>query len=103
MGEQEATPAKHAIISGPTSARTGQENCLSDFGANTTTPSMQLWMDSEATVERVLIPESIQASEDGALLHLGKQTTIPISQAMLGATAIKGATTPTMEYAKTNS
>ena len=48
-----------------------------------TTPSMQLRMDLEA-MESELIQESTQASNDGALLHLGEQTTTPIAQAMLG-------------------
>ena len=72
-GDQEATPAKH-VISDPTPARTGGENCLSDFCRNTDTPSTQLRMVSEARAESVIIPESTQASDDGALLHLGKQT-----------------------------
>ena len=49
-----------------------------------TTPSMQLHVDCEA-MESELIPESTQASDDGALLHLGEQTTTPIAQAMLGS------------------
>ena len=36
-----------------------------------------------------LIPESAQASDDGALLHLGEQPTTPIAQAILGATAVE--------------
>ena len=39
-------------------------------------------MDLEA-MESELIPEFTQASDDGALLHLGEQTTTPIAQAML--------------------
>ena len=56
-GEQEATPAaaKHAVISDPT-ARTGGENCLSNFGENTDTPSPQLSMISKSRVGSVLIP-----------------------------------------------
>ena len=34
MGEPEATPAKHAVISDLTSVRTGREHCLSNFGEN---------------------------------------------------------------------
>ena len=62
MGEPEVTPAMHAVISGPTSERTG----LGGFsGENMSTPSMQLRMDLEA-MESKLIPESTQASDDGA-------------------------------------
>ena len=50
-GEQEATPANHAVISDQTTARTGGENGLSDFGENTDTPSTQLRMVSDARVE----------------------------------------------------
>ena len=89
MGEQEETLVKHAVISGTTSARIGMENCLSYFGENTTTPSMQPRLDSEAREESVLIPESTQASDDGALLHLSEQPTTPSAQAMLGATAVE--------------
>ena len=39
--------------------------------------------------ELQVIPESAQASEDGALLHLGKQPTTPIAQVMLGAKAVE--------------
>ena len=85
MGEPEANLVKHAVISGPT----GGESYLSNFGENTTTPSTQLRMDSEARAESVLIPETTQASDDGALLHLGEQPTTPIAQAMLGATAVE--------------
>ena len=77
MGEQEPTPEMNAVISGPTFVRTGWEICFSKFGQNMTTPSMQLHMDLEA-IESELIPESTQASDDGALLHLGEQTTPPI-------------------------
>ena len=38
MGEPEVTPAMHAVISGPTSARTGGESRFSKFGENMTTP-----------------------------------------------------------------
>ena len=68
--EPEVTPAMHAVISGPTSVRTGWEICFSNFSDDMTTPSMQLLMDLEA-MESQLIPESTQASDDGALLHLG--------------------------------
>ena len=109
-GEPEATPVKHAVISRPMSARTGWENCLSNFGENTTTPSTALRMDSEARVQSVLIPESTQASDDGALLHLGDQPTTPIAQAMLGAIAVESLSpsqylqqSPTTEHATTNS
>ena len=88
MGEQEVTPAMHAVISGPTSARTGVEIHFSKFGENMTTPSKQLRMDLEA-MESELIPVSTQASDDGALLHLSEQTTTPIVQEMLGATAVE--------------
>ena len=92
MGEPGATPVIHAVISCPTSARTGWEIYLSDFGESTTTPSTQLRtsMDSEV-MESVLISESTQASDDGALLHLGEQPTTPspIAQAFLGATAVE--------------
>ena len=82
------TPAMHAVISGPTSARTGVEIHFSKFGENMTTPSKQLRMDLEA-MESELIPVSTQASDDGALLHLSEQTTTPIVQEMLGATAVE--------------
>ena len=66
-----------------------REICLSDLGGNMTTPSTQFHMDLEAIMkESVLILESTKASDDGALLHLGEQTTTPIAQAMLGATAV---------------
>ena len=42
------TPAMHAVISGPTSARPGGEIRFSKFGENMTTPSKQLRMDLEA-------------------------------------------------------
>ena len=45
-------------------------------------------MDLKA-MESKLIQESIQASGDGALSHLGEQTTTPITQAILGAAAIE--------------
>ena len=45
-------------------------------------------MDLEA-MESELIPESTQAPDDGAILHLGEQRTTPIAQAMLGATAVE--------------
>ena len=88
MGKPEVTPAMHAVISGPTSARTGGETRSSRFGENMTTPSMQLRMDLEA-MESELIQESTQASNDGALLHLGEQTTTPIAQAMLGTAVVE--------------
>ena len=53
-----------------------------------TTPSMQLRMDLEA-MESELIPESTQASDGGALLHLGEQTTTPIAQAMLRTAVVE--------------
>ena len=53
----------HAVISGPTSAQTGGEICFSNFGENTTTPSMQLHMDLEA-MESELIAEYTQTSDD---------------------------------------
>ena len=40
-------------------------------------------------MESELIQKSTQASDDGALLHLGEQTTTLIAQAMLGATAVE--------------
>ena len=111
MGEPEETPAPamHAEISGPTPARTCGEICFSDFGENVTTPSMQLSRDLEA-IESELIAESTQASDNGALLHLGDQPTTPIAQAMLGATAVEcipiSATVsnigPTTEHATTS-
>ena len=64
MGEPEVAPAMHAVISGPTSARTGREIRFSKFGDNMTTPSIQLRMDLEA-MESELIQESTQASDDG--------------------------------------
>ena len=88
MGKQEATPVMHAVISCPTSAQTGWEIGLSNFGENMTTPSTQLCMDLEA-MKSILISESTQASEDGALLHSGEQPTISIAQSMLGATAVE--------------
>ena len=78
----------HALISGPTSARTGWEIRFSKIDENMTIPSMQLSMDLEA-MESELIPESTQASDDGALLHLGEQTTTPIMQAMLGTAVVE--------------
>ena len=80
MGEPERTPAMHAVISGPTSARTGGagEIRFAKFDENMTTPSMQLRMDLEG-MESELIPGSTQASDNGAELHLDKQTTIPIA------------------------
>ena len=84
MGEPEVTPAMHPVMSGPTSARTGGEIRFSKFDENMTTLSM----DSEA-MESELIPESTQASDDRALLHLGNQTTTPIAQAMLGAAVVE--------------
>ena len=73
MGELEATPVMHAVISGPTSVRTDREVCfsLANLGENMTltTPLTQLSMDSDA-MEIVLISESTQASDDGALLHI---------------------------------
>ena len=53
-----------------------------------TTPSLQLRMDLEE-MESELIPESTQASDDGARLHLCDQPITPIAQAMLGATAVE--------------
>ena len=88
MGEPEVTPAMHAVFSGPTSSGTGGEIRISKCGENMTTSSMQIRMDLEA-MESELIPKSTQASGDGALLHLGEQTTTPIEQAMLGATAVE--------------
>ena len=88
MGEPEVTPAMHAVISGPTSARTGGEICFSNFGENMTTLSMQLHIDLDA-MESALILECSQISDDGALLHLSEQPTTPIAQAMLGATALE--------------
>ena len=44
MGKPEVTPAMHAVISGPTSARTGGEIRFSKIDENMTTPSMQLRM-----------------------------------------------------------
>ena len=49
---------------------------------------MQHRMDLEA-MESELIQESTQASDDGALLHLGEQTTTPIAQAMLGTAVVE--------------
>ena len=40
-------------------------------------------------MESILIPKSSQASDDGALLHLGEQTTTPIAQAMLGTAVVE--------------
>ena len=40
-------------------------------------------------MESELIPESTQASDDGALLRLGEQTTTPIAQAILGAAVVE--------------
>ena len=88
MGEAEVTPAMHLVISSLTSVLPSGEIHFSKFGKNMTTPSMQLRMELE-TMESELIPESTQASEDGALLHLGEQTTTPIAHAMLGATAVE--------------
>ena len=88
MGKPEVTPAMHAVISGPTSARTGGEIHFSKIDENMTTLSMQLRMDLEA-MESELIPESTQASDDGALLHLGEHTTTPIAQAMLGTAVVE--------------
>ena len=53
-----------------------------------TTPSLQLRMDLEE-MESELIPESTQASDDGARLHLCDQPITPIAQAMLGSTAVE--------------
>ena len=57
-------------------------------------------------MERELILESTQASDDGALLHLGEQTTTPIAQAMLGTAVVElipiSAQSPTMEHATTS-
>ena len=75
----------HAVISCPTS---GGEIRYSKIDENMTTPLMQLCMDLEA-MESELIPESTQASDDGALLHLGKQTTTPIAQTMLGTAVVE--------------
>ena len=88
MGEPEVTPAMDAVISGPTSARTGGEIRFSKIDENMTTPSRQHRMDLEA-MESELIPESTQASDDGALLHLGKKTTTPIAQAILGTAVVE--------------
>ena len=88
MGEPEVTAAMYAVISGSMSALTGGEISFSKFDENMTTPSMQFRMDLEA-MESELISESTQASDDGALLHLGEQTTTPIAQAMPGATAVE--------------
>ena len=55
MGKPEVTLAMHAVISGPTSARTGGEIRFSKIDENMTTPSMQLRMDLEA-MENELIP-----------------------------------------------
>ena len=72
--EQETTPVMPDVISCP---KSGGQICLS-ISVRTLLlhpiPSMQLQMDSEAT-ESVLISESTQASDDGALLHLGEQPT----------------------------
>ena len=48
MGEPEATPVMHAVISVPKSARTGWEIRLYNFGdnLNTTTRSTQLLMEA---------------------------------------------------------
>ena len=101
----------HAVISGPTSARTGGEIRFSKFGENMTTPSMQLPMDLEA-MESKLIPESTQASDDGALLHLGEQATTPIAQAILAkleqrllsaSRFLQQSQAPTTEHATTSS
>ena len=46
-------------------------------------------MFSKARVESVLIPESTQASNDGALPHLGEQPTTPIAHAILAATVVE--------------
>ena len=83
MGEPEETLVKHAVISGPSPTSAGTErpeNGLSDFGENATAPSTQLSVETEARVESVLIPESTQASDGGALLELGdsEQPTAPI-------------------------
>ena len=78
LGKQEETPVMHAVISGPTSALTGGESCLSYFCENITTPPTQLSMDSEVRVESVLILESTQSSHNGAIV-----------QEMLGASAVE--------------
>ena len=104
MGELEVTPAMHAVISGLTSARTGGEIRFSKFNENMTTPSMQLRMDLEATESELIpvqFPESTQTSDDGALLHLGKQTPTLIAQAMLSASRFLQQS-PTTEYATTS-
>ena len=62
MGKPEVTPAMHAVISGPTSARTCGEIGFSKTNENITTPSMQLRMDLEA-MESELIQEYTQTSE----------------------------------------
>ena len=59
MGEQEVTQAMHAVVSGPTSVRTGGEIRFSKFSENMTTPGMQLRMDLEA-MESELIPEVVK-------------------------------------------
>ena len=61
--------------------RTGGEIHLSNFDENPKTPSTQLLMEA---MESKLIPDTTQKSDDGALLHLGEQSTIPVAQAMLG-------------------
>ena len=45
-------------------------------------------MESELMLN-LLISTHWQASDDGALLHLGEQPTTPFVQAMLGATAVE--------------
>ena len=73
MGEPKATPAMHSVNSYSTTARTGGEIYLSNFLENTTTPSTQLCMNSEA-MESVLILESTQppttrASSNEFMIH----------------------------------
>ena len=59
MGKPEVTPAMHAVISGPTSTRTGGEIRFSKIDETMTTPSMQLRMDLEA-MESELIPNLLK-------------------------------------------
>ena len=88
MGKPEMTLAMHAVTSGPTSARTGGEIRFSKIDENMTTLWLQHSMDLEA-MESELIPESTQASDDGTLLYLGKQTTTRIAQAMFGTAVVE--------------
>ena len=81
MGELEETPVIHAVISDPTSSRTGGEICLSNFGENATTLSTKLCMEVIERDHRIAFfgnYSSLRRRNTTSFPKFGEQPTTPI-------------------------